>query len=168
MSAVVLHRKLHHKTPGWVPAGERYHIRLRIEGAQRPLTDSGLAPHLLDSAVLYHDRRRWHAWVFLLMPDHLHAVMSFSPDVSMSRVVGDWKHYQKRQHGIVWQEGYFDHRLRNAEQAVVKCHYIRMNPVRRGLCKVPEEWPWVVEPWRRDFRDGSAGGGVIHPRSLGV
>jgi putative transposase len=66
----------------------------------------------------------------------------------MSRVVGDWKRYQERELGIAWQDGYFDHRLRNDDEFDEKCHYIRMNPVRRGLCGSPAEWPWVVEPWR--------------------
>ena len=26
----------------------------------------------------------------------------------MSRIIGEWKHFQAREHGIIWQEGYFD------------------------------------------------------------
>jgi putative transposase len=83
------------------------------------------------------------------MPDHLHAILSFPSETAMSRVVGDWKRYQG-QHGIVWQQGYFDHRIRNGSQDVEKRQYIRMNPVRRELCRTPEEWAWVCEPWRTD------------------
>jgi REP element-mobilizing transposase RayT len=62
------------------------------------------------------------------MPDHLHALLSFAPDGPMSRIIGDWKHFQTREHAIVWQEGYFDHRLRDderGEQLAAKASYIR-------------------------------------------
>jgi hypothetical protein len=41
---------------------------------------------------------------------------SFPSDESMSRVIGDWKRYQTRQNSVVWQEAYFDHRLRDDER----------------------------------------------------
>ena len=151
----VHHGKLHHKTPGWVGAGARFHIRISLEGNQRPLTHADVAPRLLESAVFYHEHNRWYAWLFLLMPDHLHAVLSFPPSLSMSRVVGDWKKYQERELSIVWQDGYFDHRLRNDDEFAEKCHYIRMNPVRAKLCTAPADWPWVLEPWKTE--GGSAG-----------
>jgi REP-associated tyrosine transposase len=85
---------------------------------------------------------------FMLMPDHIHAVLSFERDQSMSRVIGDWKRYQTVQHRIDWQEGYFDHRLRDderGEQFAAKINYIRNNPVAAGLCARAEDWPWWIE-----------------------
>lgn len=146
----VHHGKLHHKTPGWVESGARFHIRVSIEGVQRQLTDSAVAGALLESADFYHQKDRWYAWLFLLMPNHLHAVLSFPPSESMSAVVGDWKRYQEHTLNIVWQEGYFDHRLRNDAEFMEKCHYIRMNPVRAGLCAISGEWKWLSEPWRQE------------------
>ncbi len=144
----VHHGKLYHRTPGWVPSGARFHVRMSVQGTKCLLTDSSIAPQLLESARFYHQRGRWYSWVFLLMPDHLHAVIAFPPDVSMSRTIGDWKHYQEHTLGIGWQDGYFDHRLRHDDEFEEKCAYIRMNPVRQELCAVPEAWPWVVEPWK--------------------
>ena len=42
----------------------------------------------------------------------------------------------------VWQEEYFDHRVLSDEgiQAIVE--YVHANPVRKGLCSIPEDWPW--------------------------
>jgi REP element-mobilizing transposase RayT len=50
--------------------------------------------------------------------------------------------------GPVWQEESFDHVLRSYESLQEKLEYIRQNPVRRGLTRVPEEYPWlwVQEP----------------------
>jgi putative transposase len=53
---------------------------------------------------------RWHITLFLLMPDHLHALLSFARDESMSEVIRGWKRFHRRTNQVVWQEGYFDHR----------------------------------------------------------
>ena len=66
----------------------------------------------------------------------------------MSRVIGDWKHFHARKNRFEWQEGFFDHRLRDderGEQLQAKVNYIRQNPVVAGLCASAEEWPWVID-----------------------
>ena len=78
---------------------------------------------------------------------HLHALLSFACDRSMSRIIGEWKHFQARKHGVVWQEGYFDHRLRDderGEQFTAKMDYIRQNPVAAGLCANADDWRWII------------------------
>jgi putative transposase len=102
----------------------------------------------MESAAFYDRHQRWYIMVFMIMPDHIHALLSFDRDKSMSRVIGDWKHYQTVQHEIAWQEGYFDHRLRDderGEQLSAKINYIRNNPVAAGLCATAEEWLWWIE-----------------------
>jgi REP element-mobilizing transposase RayT len=82
------------------------------------------------------------------MPDHLHALLSFARDESMSEVIRDWKRFHTRRNGVSWQEGYFDHRLRADErgtQLLAKMNYIRHNQVAAGLCARAEEWPWVID-----------------------
>ncbi len=59
------------------------------EKAQTALTDPPLAQSILDSAKFYEARMRWHITLFLLMPDHLHALLSFARDKSMSEVIKD-------------------------------------------------------------------------------
>jgi len=135
--------KLQHHTPLWVPVGEVFHIRIRCNRAQPPLTDPGLGLALLESVNFYHARRRWWCYLFLLMPDHLHALISFPPGSGMSRVIGEWKRFHVSQNRVAWQEGYFDHRIRNDRQFEFKAGYIRANPVVKNLCQRAEDWPWV-------------------------
>ena len=102
----------------------------------------------MESAEFYERHQRWYVAVFMLMLDHIHALLSFHRDKLMSRVIGDWKHFNRHKHGIVWQEGYFDHRLRDderGEQLAAKIDYIRQNPVVAGLCARVEEWPCWIE-----------------------
>ena len=67
---------------------------------------------------------------------------------SMSRVISDWKRFHACKHQVAWQEGYFDHRLRDderGEQLSMKIDYIRRNPVAAGLRADIADWPWTIE-----------------------
>ena len=83
--------KLHHDVPHWVEPNSLFHIRIRLnrEKQQTPLTDALLATTLLDSAEFYESKFRWHIALFFLMPDHVHALLAFQRDASMSRIIGD-------------------------------------------------------------------------------
>jgi len=142
--------KLYHRVPDWVESGALFHIRIALDRTkeQQPLVTSPLAEAVMESAKFYDQRHRWHITVFMLMPGHIHALLSFANDRSISRVIGDWKHFHSHQHGIIGQEGYFDHRLRDderGEQLSAKINYIRQNPVAAGPCANAEDWPWWIE-----------------------
>jgi putative transposase len=144
--------RLHHRVPPWVEPGALFHVRIALdrEKEQKALTSPGLAQQILDSARFYERRLRWHITLFLLMPDHLHAMLSFARNQSMSEVIRDWKRFHTRTNDVLWQEGYFDHRLRadeRGEQISTKMNYIRQNPVAAGLCATTQEWPWVMDPF---------------------
>jgi REP element-mobilizing transposase RayT len=100
--------KLHHDVPHWVDPNSLFHIRIRLDRDKRqtPLTDALLATTLLKSAEFYDSKFRWHIALFLLMPDHVHALLAFQRDGSMSRVIGDWKHFHARKNQIEWQQGF--------------------------------------------------------------
>jgi putative transposase len=152
--------RLHHHVPHWVEPGAFFHIRIRLdrEKKQKLLTDPTLAKPILDSAKFYEAKMRWHIALFLLMPDHVHALLSFLRDKSMSEVIRDWKRFHKRTNRVMWQEGYFDHRLRTDERGIqlsAKLNYIRQNPVAAGLCATAEDWPWIIDRFARE-QAGSA------------
>ncbi|HPY29583.1 MAG TPA: hypothetical protein PLT00_02630 [Verrucomicrobiota bacterium] len=44
-----------------------------------------------------------------------------------------------------WQEGFHDHKFRSPESEARKWEYVCLNPVRAGLVKRPEEWPYAGE-----------------------
>ena len=87
---------------------------------------------------------RYGMWVeaYMLMPDHAHMLITSSKD---SAALGHWVKAFKAVVGareFTWQTGYFDHVLRSDESAAEKWDYIHMNPVRAGLVKHPEDWPY--------------------------
>ena len=89
---------------------------------------------------------------YVIMPDHVHLFVAFGiTGLTLSEWMGGLKTVlgkkllrlgiQKPQ----WQEGFFDHVLRSAESYAQKWEYVRMNPVRAGLCDKPEQWPYQGE-----------------------
>ena len=146
----MLKGKLYHKIPPWIEPGSRFHIRIRIGNISKvDLTTPVIAQALVSSINYYHEHMKWYAWLAVLMPDHLHAILSFPVRLSMSKVIGEWKKFHASLLHIEWQSNYFDHRLRNDEEYTEKAYYVRMNPVRAQLCLKSEDWPWVVEPWKK-------------------
>ena len=55
-----------------------------------------------------------------------------------------------------WADGYWDTYMRDADQERRAIRYIENNPVKAGLVRSPDEWPWSS----RRFRDES---GRLHP-----
>jgi REP element-mobilizing transposase RayT len=131
--------RLTHSIPSWVKGRAIDHIRIRIDSrSPAPLTDPALAPLLLESARIYHQQKRWNCSLFLLMPDHLHALIQFPLEQKMSSVVSAWKRYQTTQHGIHWQTNFFDHRIRHGGELNEKAAYILRNPIVGKLCDADE------------------------------
>ena len=86
---------------------------------------------------------------YCLMPDHLHALAEglddradFRKAISMvkQRTSFAYRHqYQER----LWQEGYYDHVLRDGEPQIGVAAYIINNPIRAGLCTKLSDYPWL-------------------------
>ncbi len=49
--------------------------------------------------------------------------------------------------GHIWQREFFDHVLRSDESAQAKAQYICENPVRKGLVKELDDYPWLWRNW---------------------
>ena len=61
-----------------------------------------------------------------------------------------WKELPTKPNAAFWQPGFFDHLLRNDESYAQKWEYVRQNPVRAGLVKSAEDWPYQGEVVRID------------------
>ena len=77
------------------------------------------------------------------MPDHLHMLVGISGDANLSKLIRDFKRIVVRKGKIEWQRNFFDHRLRHCESETEKFEYIVQNPVRAGLIRDDEKWPYV-------------------------
>ncbi len=135
--------RLHHKTPAGVKDGAIFHIHIRALPTQSPpLTAPVLAPRLIAAARRAHELGHWWCELFLLMPDHIHALLAFHDSLGMSETIRNWKRGAARVQRVLWQEGYFDHRLRPQKSLRESWDYIHRNPVVKNLCAIEEDWPW--------------------------
>jgi REP element-mobilizing transposase RayT len=95
---------------------------------------------------------------YVIMPDHVHLFVRGGPDFTLSVCVGGLKRAISAallkaaqptglppKVGPLWQPGFFDHILRSDESYAEKWNYVRNNPVRAGLVKTPDEWPYQGE-----------------------
>lgn len=92
---------------------------------------------------------------YVLMPDHLHLFVAIAPGgedlskwVQILKVTLAKALREQGQTSPFWQKGFFDHVLRSAESYRLKWEYVRENPVRAGLVKRPEDWPYQGEVFR--------------------
>ena len=92
----------------------------------------------------------WFVGRFVLMPDHVHLFARAAMDAKpLADWMQTWKSLSSRRMAVilrtappVWQKDYFDRFLRSTDNYQAKWHYVEMNPVRKGLCSLPAEWPW--------------------------
>jgi len=105
---------------------------------------------LLAAAQRYHELGHWWCELFLLMPDHAHAIIACPATAGMTVTLRNWKRGTKRYQEVGWQEGFFDHRLRSDSESSETWHYILRNPVIKKLCASEDEWPWWWSAVRRN------------------
>ena len=101
---------------------------------------------LITCAALNEARKSgsFSIYAYVLMPDHLHALLSFPPSgKTLKLIISKWKEWTAKELGIVWQRDFFEHRLRHDESRREKADYILQNPVRKKLVARPEDWPFV-------------------------
>jgi putative transposase len=148
--------KLPHAIPPGVRQGVRHFITVNCrEREVDPLCRGDVATQLLNSARYYEEIGHWYLWLMVVMPDHLHLIATFDLERGLQAIMKGWKGYQKRNLSIEWQTGFFEHRIRNDDEFVEKMHYVRMNPVRKGLVVSPDKWPHVLSRTDLDEEAGA-------------
>jgi putative transposase len=94
---------------------------------------------------------------YCVMPNHMHfLVLGNAPTSSLLAFAKSFKQktayaYQQETGLRLWQKNYYDHVLRASEKSKEVAAYIWLNPVRKGLCKNFEEYPFsgsFIRPWK--------------------
>jgi len=137
-------KRLDHEPPDWVGPEAEYFITICAEPRkQNHFCRDGIGHIILDSIRHRNEQQTWFCHLAVLMPDHIHLLLNFPPEAaSFAKIIGNWKHWLAHQHGVCWQENFFDHRIRAGENYGEKMDYIGQNPVRAGLVKETQDGPW--------------------------
>jgi putative transposase len=95
----------------------------------------------------YRMQRRFELHAFVVMPEHVHLLLTPTPNVTLERAIqlikGGYSHalgVVLAREGEVWQRGYTDHRIRDAADFDVHRNYIHENPVKRGLVESASDY----------------------------
>lgn len=103
------------------------------------------------------ERRLWRdsqllCWV--LMPDHLHALVALGESEPLHKLVQRVKAVTSKAakldadaEGAVWMPGFHDRALRCEENVVTVARYIVCNPVRGGLVRRVGDYPFWDAVW---------------------
>jgi REP element-mobilizing transposase RayT len=117
---------------------------------RRPLLACSQVRDLLLAAWRKADR--WRVGRYVVMPDHVHLFCGPGtiPPAPLRQWVGYWKslvarEWHRPEEGRIWQESFWDTQLRTGESYSEKWQYVRNNPVRAGLVKNADDWPFQGE-----------------------
>jgi putative transposase len=111
-------------------------------------------PEACDTFVrcLEQTRRRFGLtiYAYVVMPEHVHLLVSEPERGELDAAIRALKlAVSKRMKPRdfdgpfrFWQSRYYDRNIRNNEEFGRKRQYTHRNPVKRGLCASPEDWPW--------------------------
>jgi len=146
----LLRHKINANAPDWKKAfaqlpeiaREEFHDKFSREYLE--YLDKGLGECLLRQreyrqivadSLLHFDGDRYYMGDFVVMPNHVHAIVGLLGDTEIESQCTSWKRYSARKinqaiarSGRFWQEESFDHLIRSPAQFDAIQQYIRNNP----------------------------------------
>jgi type I restriction enzyme S subunit len=126
---------------------------------------------LVRDALLFFDGERYFLHDFVIMPNHVHVLLTVAPDEDLSRILGSLKSFTAKEinrrlgrAGLLWQKESFDHIVRDADGFERFREYIGRNAV--GM--KPEEFVLGVERegWDEASRTRRDAASTFEPASV--
>ena len=101
----------------------------------------------LKTLYSYNRQGAFYLHAFVVMPEHVHLLITPAPEKALERVIQLIKGGYSHEFGVhfgkkseVWQRGFTDHRIRDAQDFELHRGYIHQNPVKRGLVRNAAEY----------------------------
>lgn len=116
---------------------------------QNVLQSDRMASLLADSILHYRTEQKFQLHDFVIMPNHLHVLISLDSMVTVEKsaqfIKGGFSFRAKRELGYqwpIWQKGFSEIRILSSEEYYTCSNYIHQNPVRAGLVLSGREWQY--------------------------
>lgn len=129
--------------------GQLCHVAMARRAVALSLIDEDVPGLLVGALDESADRHGCEVIAYCIMPDHLHLLVRVGPhggDIeAFLHSFKSWtgRELTRRAGGVqVWQRSFHDRHARCRRGLAAAVAYIMMNPVRAGLCRTPEEWPF--------------------------
>jgi putative transposase len=121
---------------------QTYAITAIINNRRRLFQRAEIADRFIATLFRYRDAHRFLLHGFVVMPDHIHTILTPAEDHTIERCVQLIKggfSFAIRQdvNGAIWQEGYYAHRVTDDEDLRNQFQYILSNPIRKRYTDYP-------------------------------
>ena len=140
--------------PGSAGASPAVKLRKRTDGymvqghGECWLGDDRIA-ELVENALLYFDGVRYRLLAWVIMPNHVHALIEAFDGFPLDGVIHSWKSFTSKQankilgrSGQFRMQDYFDRYIRDDNHLAAVTDYIERNPVKAGLAPSADAWRW--------------------------
>jgi len=135
------------------PQGIRtYFVSTVTAGRRRLFQVEANAQLMLDVLEHYRTQGRFELYAFVIMPDHLHVLITPAPDVSLQKAVQFIKGgflFRLKSRRDVWEHSYNEVQILELGRFEACVKYIEDNPVKAGLCASPAGYPHSSARWRQ-------------------
>jgi len=104
---------------------------------------------LVEKALLHFDGERYRLIAWCVMPNHVHVLIETWVGYPLDKVLHSWKSFTAQEAnkvlkltGAFWGREYYDRFMRDERHFAQTVTYIEQNPVKAGLVKSAEAWPF--------------------------
>ncbi len=141
---------LRHADPARATAGSRTFFVTSSIAGKRTLLQSDRAAGLFVRVLYdYRAQKKFRLHEFVVMPDHFHVLLTVESEMTIERAVqfikGGFAFRAGRELGFrapVWQKGFSEMRILDAQAFEHAAEYIRKNPVVQGLVGEAAQYPY--------------------------
>jgi putative transposase len=131
-----------------VVPGFPHHVTQRGNRRQKTFFVKGDYEAYLELMAQWCDLCGVSAWAYCLMPNHVHLIVVPKTEDGLRRAIGEaHRRYTRRVNfregwrGHLWQ-GRFASFVMDEAYLLACSRYVERNPVRAGLCRRAEDYPW--------------------------
>jgi putative transposase len=148
--------------PDHIGRERQFFVTTKAAGGRAIFQTERMASLLVDVLRKYTQVRRFVVSDFVVMPDHVHILVTVPSNMSIERVVqlvkGNFSFRAPKELGFVgevWQRGFSDVRITSSESLRQHRVYLDENPVKAGLAQSPAEYAYSSASLRRLKRAGA-------------
>ena len=117
----------------------------------------------VDTLRSYDSQRKFEVYDFVVMPNHVHILLTIDDSISIERAVqlikGGFSYRLRTElgyQGEVWQRGFSEVRIYTDEHFEKCREYINQNPVSAGIVASPELFPFCFSSLARKKTEAKA------------
>jgi putative transposase len=122
-----------------------YFITAVTANRRRLFQVESTADLLLNTIADYRDQHRFQLHAFVIMPDHLHAILTPAPDISLEKAMQYIKggfSFRLKSKLDVWSRSFNESQILTLDKCETCKAYIEQNPVRTHLCASAEDYKY--------------------------